>query len=232
MLGSVPLRYTSLAKHYLPLIGVLEFFIQGENMQNVVILLLLTFPILGFAKPITYRSDIKPKHYNEVWKKQKDATTRIDYDPERDTFDFYIKETLYVVGLTLSRAQANDLIQAIDKYEEWNIKASKKGVTLQKEISQLQSSEFFWRAGKGDWNFGDGSNISTEFFSQNTKKHQLVIFFPKFVSKHNQFLSHRPEELYFNYKEALKLRDALKSEEISKFMVKAKKQAEINAEFN
>nr|WP_320049773.1 hypothetical protein [uncultured Desulfuromonas sp.] len=201
-------------------------------MKNIVILLLLVFPVMGFAESIKYRSDIKPKHYNDVWKKQYDSATRIDYDPEKDTFDFYIKESLYLVGFTLSRAQANDLIQAIDKYKEWNIKASNKGVTLEKEISQFQSSGTFWQVGNGDWSFGDGVNISTQFFSLNTKVHQLVIFFPKFVSKYNQYSSHRPDELYFSYSEALKLRDALKPEEVSKFMVKAKKQAEIDAEFN
>lgn len=201
-------------------------------MKNVAILLILMLPVTAFGEAIKYRSDIKPKHYNEVWKKQYESATRIDYDPEKDSFDFYIKENLYLIGFTLTRAQADDLVKAIEKYKEWNIKASRKGVTLEKEIAQLSTSGTFWKIGNGDWSFGNGVNVSAQFFSQNTKTHQLVIFFPKFVGKYNKYSSHRPEELYFGYKEALKLRNALTSEAVSKFMVQAKKQAEIDAEFN
>lgn len=186
----------------------------------------------SYAETIKYRDDIKPKHHNSVWKKQYAAATRIDYDPEKDTFDFYIKESLYLVGFRISRDQADTLIASIDKYKEWNLKASKKGVTLEKEIGLVSVSGTFWKVGNGDWSFGNSTNITMQFFSQTTQKHQLVVLFPKFTGKHNEYSSHKPDELYFDFKEAMKLRNSLTEEAISTFLVKAKKQAEIDAEFN
>ena len=187
---------------------------------------------VSLADTIKYRSDITPKYYNDVWKRQYDMATRIDYDQEKDAFDFYIKENLYLTGFTLSRKEADSLIALIDKYKEWNLKASKKGVTLEKEIGKFESEGTFWKIGNGDWSFGYGVNITAIFFSQSEKIHQLVISFPKFKSKYNEYLSHKPETIYFGFKEAMKLREALTEESVQSFLKKAKKQAEIDAEFN
>jgi len=190
------------------------------------------FPFLAQAEAIKYRSDIKPKYYNDVWERQFDVATRIDYDPEEKQFDFYIKGTLYLTGFSLTREQADSLIAAIEKYKEWNLKASKKGVTLEKEINKVMSSRTFWKIGNGDWKLGWGANLAIYFLSQSEQKHQLVIVFPKFKAKYNDYSTHRPETLYFNYDEAMRLKEALTEKAISIFIEKAKKQAEIEAEFN
>ncbi len=193
---------------------------------------MLVIPCLSQAEAIQYRNDIKPKYYNDVWKRQYDMAARIDYDQEKKTFDFYIKENMYVTGFTLSRGQADTLIALIDKYKAWNLKASKKGVTLEKEIGKFETSGTFWKIGKGDWSFGYGVKSSATFFSQTKQTHQLVIFFPKFKSKYNEYSNHKPETIYFGFKEAMKLREALTDKSVQSFLKKAKKQAEIDAEFN
>lgn len=201
-------------------------------MKYICLILMLIIPCISQAEAIKYRSDIKPKYYYDVWKRQYDMATRIDYDKEKKTFDFYIKENMYLTGFTISRKQADSLIALIDKYKEWNLKASKKGVTLEKEIGKYEVSSTFWKIGNGDWSFGYGVKPSVTFFSQTEQIHQLVISFPKFNSKYNEYSNHKPETIYFGYKEAMKLREALTDSAIQAFLKKAKKQAEIDAEFN
>ncbi|WP_156878990.1 hypothetical protein [Oceanobacter kriegii] len=186
----------------------------------------------SFGEAIQYTSEITPKYFNDVWKKQYDMATRIDYDLERKIFDFYIKENLYLTGFTITRDQANSLIEAIDKYKEWNLKASSKKVMLEKEISKVNTYQTFWKVGNGDWNFGYGVSLSVIFFSQSDEIHQLVVSFPKFKNKYNEYSSHNPETIYLGYKEAMKLRDALTEKAVLGFIEKSKKQALIESEFN
>ncbi|MBZ0190101.1 MAG: hypothetical protein K8F34_00245 [Candidatus Kuenenia stuttgartiensis] len=182
------------------------------------------------AEYLQYRSDIRPKYYNDVWQNQSELATRIDYDPDKNQFAFYIKENLYLTSFKLSREQADSLIAAIDKYKEWNLKASKNGVTLEKEISKVEVSNTSWKLGD-DWDFGGKSILIISFFSQSKQRHQLVVSFLKWIDRFNEFSTHTPETLYFDYDEAIKLKNALSEKAIPEFLEKAKKQAEIEAEF-
>lgn len=183
------------------------------------------------ANSLTYRNDINPKYYNDVWKKQFESSARIDYDPERDEYDFYIKQNLYLVGFTIPRPQADELIEAIDKYKAWREKAINESVKLAKDIAQIEAKFSFWKAGKGEWRNGNEAQLTMHFFSRNTEIHQLVVFIEKFVDRKNSFVTHKPDELYFDYDVAMKLREALTREHTQAFLVEAKKKAEIDAAF-
>ncbi|WP_444919339.1 hypothetical protein ACJJID_00100 (plasmid) [Microbulbifer sp. CnH-101-G] len=196
------------------------------------VVIFAVFSVSAFAESLTYRDDIKPMTYNDILKKQLVTGTRVDYDPEKDQFEFYIKQGISLVGFKLSRNQADSLIETIDKYQAWDQKAKKKAVTLEKEIAQVPTGEVYWRFGNGDWSFGPDANLRMVFFSQNTERHQLVMQFSKFVSSRNSYLGHNPQALYFDYDEALKLRDSLKKESVAQFIIQAKNQAAIDAEFN
>lgn len=204
----------------------------GDFMKYFYLFLMFIVSTTSQADAIKYTSEIVPKYYNDVWKQQYDMAMRIDYDEQKKSFDFYIQENLYLTGFTLTRDQADSLITLIDKYKEWNLKASKKGVTIEKEIGKFESSNTFWKIGNGDWSFGYGTDLSATFFSQTPKIHQLVVFFPKFKSKYNEYLTHKPETIYFSFEQAMKLRKALTKKSVQIFLEKAKKQAEIESEFN
>jgi len=201
-------------------------------MRIIFLIITLSVPGLSFSESIKYRSDIKPKHYNNLLKRQYETASRIDYDPEKKSFNFYINESLYVAGFTLTREQADSVIAGLEKYKRWNIKASKKGVTLEKEIARVYTSDTFWKVGNGDWSYGYGMYLTMHFLSQTAQKHQLVIVFPKSLPKYNKYSAHTQDTLYFGFGEAMKLKNALSEKSIENFLVKAKKQAEIDAEFN
>jgi hypothetical protein len=191
----------------------------------------MLFTGISQAKLLKYRDDIHPKHFNHVTKSQESIDIRIYYDKETNSFDFYVEESMYVNGFTLNRAQADVLVSLIDKYKEWNLKASKQGVTLEKEIGKLDTSATFWKIGNGDWSYGLKPTLSFGFLSQSSKTHQLVITFPRFIDGDYRDLVHIPETLYFGYSEAMDLRNSLTERNVSGFLKIREKQALIDAGF-
>ena len=96
--------------------------------------------------------------------------------------------------------------------------------------SQLYADSRGLHIGCGSWFFQSAEWPTNPAFSRNPKPPALAggVFIPKY----NDYPTHRPETLYFNYDEAMRLKDALSEKAISIFIEKAKKQAEIDAEFN
>lgn len=198
-------------------------------MRHIAAVLLLALTPTAFAE--FYRDDISPNYYNDVWKTQSKLDFDIYYDEKKDVFDFYFKEPMYLSNFNLSRGQADKLIDYLDKYKEWNIKASNKGVKLEKEIGTIYTKSTAWRLGDS-WHFGGGQAIRLSFFSQNTQKHQLVIQFPRLKDRNNSYSRHKPETLYFWYKDAMKLRKALTRAEVNRHIARTRKKEALEAEFN
>ena len=191
-------------------------------MRFILFTLTLFISSAASAEAVKYRSDIKPLHYNDVWKRQTEATTRIDYDSETKKFYLYISESITLSGFSLDQVQADAVIAAIDKYNKWNKKASTKKVTLQKVITTVPTGMVFWKMGDGDWNFAEGAPLTISFFSQSVSTHQLVIEFPKVTDRTNPYLTHQMETIYFSYKEANRFKEAFLPSSIEKFLKKAK----------
>jgi len=200
------------------------------NSIKALLIVLMFFGLIE-AKEIKYRMDIVSYHYNSIWKRQFNSDMFITYVDDKNEFNFYFPDAMGQEGFTLSRTQADLFIKAIDKYKKWNIKASKKKVELEKTIQDINNVDIFWTLGD-DWNFGVARYMNISFLSQSTQHHQLCLSFPKAYNKYEDYGSHKLETIYFNYKEAVKLREALTTKAIKSFLVKAKKKAKIEAEFN
>jgi len=202
-------------------------------MKPIHLLILSAFILSAgaYADSKKYRNDINPKRYNSVWEKQFETASRLDYDPEKKTFDFYVKESLFLSGFTMTRENADQLIKAIEKYEEWNKKAIEKEVTLEKDISEISLKDIFWQSGD-DWRFSGKTQTTASFFSQSKTRHQFILMFPKVTDKYNKYSDHKPDIIYFDFAEAVKFKEALKEESIKAFLKKTEEQAKIDAEFN
>ena len=182
------------------------------------------------ADEITYCTSIKPTQFNDIWKRHFESGFRISYETNKNEFIFYSSETLTLFGFSLNRAQADSLIKIIDKYIEWNNKAIAKKVKIEKEIATLPIWLTFWKMGD-EWSMGTDTEFSFYFFSQTEIIHQLLFIFPKITSRSNEFDTHKGETLYFDFKNASKLRSVLLKENVVTFLAGAKKQAEIEKEF-
>jgi hypothetical protein len=182
------------------------------------------------AEEHLYCNTIKPKQYNEVWKQQFDSEFLVRYDDRDREFLFYSNEAIAVFGFCLNSTQVDSLVSIIEKYKEWNIKASKKEVKLDKEIAKLPTKYTFCKMGD-DWSVGPSIDISVYFFSQTPKVHQLVFLFPKFTSRTNEYDTHKGETLYFNWDNALAMIEIFSDKYFGNFMINLEKQKAIDEEF-
>ena len=193
--------------------------------------LILLIPSILYAEGITYKTDIKAKRYNSVAKKQLETDFHIEYYEERENIVIFYKEIVKNNALFLTRKQADDLISAIEKYESWHIKAVNKKVKLEKTIKELSVAYCGWKIGQSDWNFQVGNyKYEAIFSSESEKHHQFMLSFTKATSSLNKFISHKPVTLYFEKSEAIKLKNALKKENLASFLVDYKKKKALEDE--
>ena len=165
----------------------------------------------------TYCTSVKPKQYNDVWKRQFESDFKINYDIVDEEFIFYSSEPISIFGFALTIEQKDSLISRINKYKRWNLKASRKKVKLEKQIGIVHAKYTFWRLGD-EWSLGPGCDIEVYFLSQTDQIHQMVLVFPKVRSRSNEFDTHKGEPLYFDWKSASELARVLSKPYFDKFI--------------
>ena len=132
----------------------------------------------------------------------------------------------------LTPDQLVPFVAAIAKYDEWHIKAIKKGVTLKKDIALFNISSPFWKSGNSDYNFDKSGQVIASFNSLNIKKHELTLTFDKFIKRSSLNRGYQQNTLHFTHKQSMSIKNALTKENIEKFMVEVEKQNKISSEFN
>jgi len=197
------------------------FFLMG---------LIVLFSTMATAKEQLYDKSVNPTQFGSILKTMTKNGFWINYDDSTKQFIFYSNETMGPVAFYADTGFIDSMIKIIDKYVKWNTKASAKGIKLEKEISKLKTWKAYWKWGD-EWYSSSPINISFSFFSQNKKEHQLVLVFGKMRSPHNEYLTHRPETLYFDYSEVIKLKKVLSKDNFKLFLKKVKKKKMIDDEF-
>lgn len=196
----------------------------------VLISLILILPFKVFCKERLYDESIKPKQYVDILKTQTVSGFCINYDDSDGKFRFWSLETMGPIVFDADLVFIDSMIKIIEKYKEWNIKASAKGIKIDKTISKLWTGKAYWKWGD-EWHFSAPIEITFWFLSLTEQKHQLVLAFSKMQSKYNEYLDHRPETLYFDYGEAMKLKNAFSKDKFELFIKKIKKDKMIEDEF-
>ncbi len=193
----------------------------------------MTFIVTAFlySEQFKYRMDINAFHYNDILKQMLKAETQLNYDDEYNEFMFYFSDGLIKNVIIIDENETKKILTAIDKYEDWNKKAIKKAVTLEKNIAKIELGVNSWRIGNTEWVKSDAITLSITFLSQNKNRHQLLFSFSKAQAMANDYLTNRPCSLYFDTKDIEKLKESLSSEAVKKFLIKMKKQKKIEEEF-
>ncbi|MFQ5432440.1 MAG: hypothetical protein ACE5EN_08045, partial [Nitrospinota bacterium] len=112
----------------------------------------------------------------------------VRYDNENKSSFIYFDDALSLVAFEINTSERKLLTSYIDKYQEWNIKASEAGDKFQKEIGEF-TAKGYWKLGN-DWYMDSDVVCSTLFFSQSEKIHQFIILFnEKWQSASNEFLA-------------------------------------------
>ena len=144
-----------------------------------------------------------------------------------------LEKWVQITAHLLNKEHRKILISIVDKYLEWNEKAISKEVTLEKIIEidlvvrgvYKSLDEWYWSCNK------PSSLIIPSFLSQNTKRHQLILSFGKIQSCSNEYMDHKPDQLYIDYEEALIIKQLLTQESIDKTIQEYEKQKSIEDDF-
>ena len=203
------------------------------QVKSMLFILLALIPILLYSQEIDYAEDIDAYVYNDVLRDFSKTYFNIKYDLDKDIYLFFIKDyscLLYFEGGLLF---IETLKMAIDKYKDWNIKASKKGVVLDKEILEfLLLDKCAFIRGDDAYLVKGLPNIKYHFFSQNKEKHQFVIKFEKLKSSKNEYITCDLDDVYFWYKDIMKLRGIFEKEYHDKKIKEYEKKKAVENEFN
>ena len=170
--------------------------------------------------------------YNEMLKNFRDVEIKFKYDQSTDQILMYTYDFRTTVHI-LNKEDREIFISMFDKYIEWNEKAISKEVTLEKTIEiDLVVRGVFKSVDDWHWSCERPSNsIVAGFFSQNTKRHQLVLSFGKIQSCSNKYIDHKPDQLYVDYEEALIIKQLLTQDSLDKAIQEFEKQKSIEDDF-
>jgi hypothetical protein len=135
---------------------------------------------------------------------------------------------IYRNGVTLEDEHRIWLATFINKYLEWNNLAIKEGTTLQKNIGRLLGVPITWKLNNSDHWYDGKVDVSIDFLSQNTKRHQLAITFSEAHADENHYITNKIDTLFFDKTDAIKFNDLLNVETIKSGIRKQK--VKVNAE--
>jgi hypothetical protein len=180
----------------------------------------------------------KAYQYNTVWKKQFKTGYGLSVaesefsKKEIKNIRFVVSDNMGAISFALAPEDRVKIQGFIKKYKEWNKKADKKGITLQKEIGSITVKTPMFRQYK-KWHFSDDDlKVTFTFFSAMKGKHQLVMQFSGVADENNKYSKHDQDDLYYHWAQVKEFEKHLKESVIRKIASKEfKKQRNIASEF-
>ena len=172
---------------------------------------------------------VEAKVYNDFLNRFIKVEFESLYKKDTKIFDFFIEYSVSTFSFEMNKRQIENFKNSIRKFNEWNKKATAKGVQLDKKIFELPVVGTSWKY--GEWQTGKNTKIRSRFFSQTNKRHQFLLEFPAVYSKYNEYITYSPETVYFSYSEINKILNTLSDESVSRHLEAAKKQKAIEDEF-
>lgn len=181
------------------------------------------------AKNYIVKDSLKVNVWNDILGDFISKNTYLIYGSNQSLY-WCIDYTLTPTVILLKDTTRETLLEYIEKYKKWNRKATQKGVKLEKEIGVLPSTIVSFKLGD-DWQSDYSARIHIIFFSQSTKRHQLIIDIDKLVSRDNEYITWKPEKLYLWWDEVVDFEKAINNKAIKKYINYVKKKQSIEEEF-
>jgi len=171
--------------------------------------------------------------YNEFLKSLDSQTYQFRYDDKNKIFYFVTNDFITTGWINLTKDNLAQLRRNFEKYFEWEKTAVQNNVTLNRELPESGfTQQVTWKFG-GDWFYSKNLTLKFKFFSQNEKRHQLVLQTNKAPSTSNQFITYQIEGYYFDKVQAQAFYNAITAENISKELEKiAQKNQVTDSLFN
>jgi len=193
-------------------------------------LIFLLFFSIAISKEYKVESGLKANIYNDILGGFVNQNMHLSYDTEDKKFLLYIDYMIWPIAIEFTDTLRITLLTYIEKYKEWNKKASQKGVKLEKEIGVLPQTTVWFKSGDS-WEIDFSVVIHVKFFSQSTQKHQLIIYLETLTSADNKYITNQPEALYFWWKNVVAFEKAIIDESIEDYINEVQEKQNIEEEF-
>lgn len=194
------------------------------------IIILFLFSISVSANEI-FLANIAFERYIENIKIFKKEEFKINYDVKEYVYYIFIPDTIFESIIKISPENINKIVNIINKYFEWNKKATLKKVKIEKKIDTIEPDMYIFGC-SGEWFLpAENPSIDFYFFSENQENHKLVLVISKMYANNNQYITYKPKDLYLSYEQIKKLKNCLSNEFLNKKINEFKKQKEIENEF-
>ena len=166
--------------------------------KTIVILIIATVSILSVfsEEAILLSDDINIKYENNMFDKLMDDSVNVITVPSMYQKQGYVSllnsdslgdfEFIY-----LSEEGRSILTEMIDKYLEWETLAISKGVSISKDIPDLQIPVFAHYSLMGEPHTVKGLTLSASFHSVSHKVHYLILETDEKHSINNEYLSYK-----------------------------------------
>lgn len=198
------------------------------NMKNCIALVFFLFFVYSEEFVL---DTIQAQTYNDILGRQIQENISVRYSTKNKIIILLLKDIFGWTAIWISSEKKNNFMSVLDKYLEWNIKAKKKKVKINKNIS-LINLKITWQYTDNEWHTSTSQpKIEFSFLSQNIDWHQMYIIFPKLQSTKNQFVSKKIDTLYFNEAQVKRLKKVMSDRFIQKMIKKNKKQKELESDF-
>ena len=192
-------------------------------MNKIIIMILL---IIGTTFTKEYNTGIKLNwtYYNDLLENAYNKDAALKYDVDDSLFFLYFYN--HSETFSFSFKNATTLLNIIQKYKEWNIKASNNNITISKDISFFNDDKIWWK-GYDNWHYSH-EYISAKFASLSTQTH-ILVFAGNLESYHNEYITTQIF-IMFDWTQVIELEKALK--DLEKYKTQIQKQIETENLFN
>lgn len=182
------------------------------------------------AKEYTVKRELEANIWNEFLGGLIEQKMRLNYDTSFEHLLWYVDYTMFPIAIVLTDTSRTKLLEYIKKYKEWNLKASKKGIKLDKTLGVIEDMWVYFKYGD-EWHSDYNTNIVLNFFSQSTKKHQMTISFEELESSRNEYITYKPQTLYLWWDEVIEFEKSISDNAIKNYMKEIEKKQKIEEEF-
>ena len=149
--------------------------------------------------------------FNDLLKQLDQTDVQLSVRPKENVIALYYRDYLGLNCVRINNRNRISLMDLIDKYVQWNGTALQNGDTLERDIGLFKYG-LSWEMGDEWYSESYAEETSTgrvSFFSQSSRRHQMVITFAKSHSLSNEYITRKPGQLYFDLEQAVNLRDKI-----------------------
>ena len=172
---------------------------------------------------------IPAKMYNDILDQYNETFVYVIY-PDNGKVGIVLKDFSGIIFLFVEKEDLEEIRLIIKKYFEWNTKAIKKQVMIEKDIAGV-ITRIGWEIGDTT-HFSDTDPLKFTFYSRSKNDHELKIVIEKATSVKNQYITRTSDCIYLTFEQVKELQEALSEEVIAKQVQKAKDETSIEDEFN